>query len=70
MELDSRDIQREAVLRLITPLLTALSRALFTIRNWAEAFSESFVAISCRDFLISVLSRDFVSTLRWCRFRL
>lgn len=63
-ELESRDIQREAVLRLITPLLTALSKALLTTRNCADALSESFASISCRALLISVLSRDLVSTLR------
>ena len=37
MALESRDIQRDAVLRLMIPLLTALSRALLTTRSWAKS---------------------------------
>jgi len=76
-ELDLRmaESQREAVFFLSSPLLTALPSARLTSRSWAEICSPFLVSITCRAFLIRVLSFDRASLLtarffKLCRCRL
>lgn len=57
-ERESRESQREAVLDLTIPLLTAWERALPTSRSWAAAPCWSLASMAPRVFLMSVLSRD------------
>jgi len=59
---DNRDSQRDAVLRVIVPLLTALPKAWLTALIWAETLSGFFDSIACRAFLIKVLNLVFDST--------
>ena len=67
---DSRESQREAVLCLMMPLLTAWPRALLTSRICIWAFSELLASIESRAFFIRVRSFDLASMFRVRRVRL
>jgi hypothetical protein len=67
---DKRASQREAVFRLIIPLLTAFPKARLTARISAENTSGFLPAMASLAFLIKVLSLDLDSMFRDLRFKL
>jgi hypothetical protein len=69
-ERERRESQRDAVLFLIMPLLTAFPSALLTARICREVFSPSLDAIAWRAFFIKDRILDLISLLRSRAFRL